>query len=250
MLLTIKLILTPILVALVTLVGRRWGSGIGGWLTGLPLTSGPVSLFLALQYGPEFSAKAAIGMIGGIASVGAFCLAYAYVAPKTNWFISVSAGLLAFFLATAFWNSFSLSLLPTFILATALLALILRLIPARPVLSATSQASKWDMLARMLIATVFILLLTGFAANLGAQLSGLLTPFPIFTTVLTVFTHRQLGADAGISFLRGVLLGLFSYACFFLVVGALLLNLGLALTFFLATITALAVNGFSLHLVH
>ncbi len=51
MVLVLKLLLTPILITLATLGGRRWGPGLSGWFLGFPLTSGPVSLILALQYG-------------------------------------------------------------------------------------------------------------------------------------------------------------------------------------------------------
>ena len=47
--LVIKLLLTPILIGMVSLAGRRWGPAISGWFVGLPLTSGPVMLFLALD---------------------------------------------------------------------------------------------------------------------------------------------------------------------------------------------------------
>ena len=56
----LKALLAPLLILLATLAGRRWGPGVGGWLAGLPLTSGPVSLILALEQGPEFAARAAL----------------------------------------------------------------------------------------------------------------------------------------------------------------------------------------------
>ena len=59
----LKLLLAPLLILLATLAGRRWGPAVGGWLAGLPLTSGPVSLILALEQGPEFAARAALGTL-------------------------------------------------------------------------------------------------------------------------------------------------------------------------------------------
>src|SRR6184192_563504 len=67
MTLALKLVLTPALIAIATLAGRRFGPSIGGWLVGLPFTSGPVSLFLALEQGTSFAAAAALGAIGLIA---------------------------------------------------------------------------------------------------------------------------------------------------------------------------------------
>jgi len=51
LILALKLVLTPALIAIATLAGRRFGPSISGWLVGLPFTSGPVSLFLALEQG-------------------------------------------------------------------------------------------------------------------------------------------------------------------------------------------------------
>ena len=42
----LKLLLTPVLIAIATLASRRYGPAFGGWLAGLPLVSGPVSIFL------------------------------------------------------------------------------------------------------------------------------------------------------------------------------------------------------------
>ena len=43
----LKLVLTPLLIGMASVAGRRWGPVVSGWLIGLPLTSAPVVLFLA-----------------------------------------------------------------------------------------------------------------------------------------------------------------------------------------------------------
>ena len=77
----LKVLLAPLLILLATLAGRRWGPAVGGWLAGLPLTSGPVSLILALEQGPEFAARAALGTLFGLISLAAFSFAYGAAAP-------------------------------------------------------------------------------------------------------------------------------------------------------------------------
>src|SRR5579859_3857923 len=47
--LVFKLLLTPFFIGLISLANRRWGTKVGGWLVGLPLTSAPVTLFIALE---------------------------------------------------------------------------------------------------------------------------------------------------------------------------------------------------------
>ena len=47
----------------------------------------------------------------------------------------------------------------------------------------------WDLPARMLVATVFVVVLTTIAPLLGARLAGLLAPFPLYGSVLAAFAH-------------------------------------------------------------
>lgn len=248
MILALKLCLTPLLIAAVTLVGRRWGPGVSGWMLGFPLTSGPISFILAWQYGNVFAAHSALGTMVGIGSVCLFCLAYSVAAKKLAWPVCAVISLAVFLISTFAWNSFKLTLLPSLALLLILILLSIRLIPQKALSNGAVKAPGWDIPARMLIATLFVLLLTTFANSLGAQLSGLLSPFPIFGLVLTVFAHRQLGGQAAISLLHGLALGALGFTSFFLVVVLALPALGIGWAYLLAVLTVLAVNGISLRL--
>ena len=100
----------------------------------------------------------------------------------------------------------------------------------------------------MVVATAFVLALTGFASLLGPRLSGLLAPYPIYATILAVFTHYAQGAASARRLLRGLITGVFSFAVFFLVIAELVVPFGIMLAFGLATLLALASHGVSLYL--
>lgn len=85
LILAFKLLITPVLIGLVTLAGRRWGAAVSGLLIGLPLTSGPISFILAYQFGAEFASQAAIGGLLGQISICIFCLTYSRVSQFWNW---------------------------------------------------------------------------------------------------------------------------------------------------------------------
>lgn len=106
----------------------------------------------------------------------------------------------------------------------------------------------WDIPLRMIVATMFVLTLTGFANLLGPRLSGLLAPFPIYATILAVFTHRMLGAYLARRLLRGVITGAFSFAVFFLTIAELVVPLGIGVAFSLATLFTLLLHGLSFYL--
>lgn len=106
----------------------------------------------------------------------------------------------------------------------------------------------WDLPLRMAVATAFVVLLTALAPLLGAQLTGLLAPFPLFASVLAVFAHVQRGPAAAAGVLRGLLLGLFSFAGFFIMLALLLVHSGIVLAFAAAIVAALSVQGGTLWL--
>ena len=246
--LTLKLVLTPALIGIASLVGRRWGPTVSGWLVGLPFTSGPIACFLALNHGVAFAAAASVGTLAGTISQAAFCLAYGWLAFRCSWPLTVSASCLVFAACTAALQHLALSLAPLFLTVIAALVLALGLMPG----SATASSSvadpppRWDIPARMIVATAFVLLLTGIAPALGPQLTGLLAPFPLYAAILAVFAHHLQGPAPAARVLRGLLVGLFAFAGFFLVLAALIERVGIALAFAVAITVALTLQASSL----
>jgi len=250
MILTLKVLMTPVLIAAITLAGRRWGQGVSGWLVGFPLVSGPISIVLALQNGTGFAARAAIGTLGGETSVCAYCLAYCLVAQVAGWPASIAAAALAFFAATFLWSLATPPLLVTLAIDAVAIVLFLKLIPRQAALPAAAVPPKWDIPVRMLLAAVFVVALTTFSNSLGAQLSGLISPFPVFSTIMAPFTHHQQGARTAIHLLRGVVLGSFALLAFYLIVNTLLPVASIPLTYLAASSMAIVVSGISLRFVH
>src|SRR5438046_6251174 len=94
--LVLKLVATPLLIGMASLAGRRWGETVSGWFIGLPLTSGPVCWFLAIEQGTSFAAAAARGCLAGAAAEAGFCLAYGAAARNAGWPGSFAPGRAAF----------------------------------------------------------------------------------------------------------------------------------------------------------
>ncbi len=244
--LALKLVLTPILVGAASLAGRRWGAAVGGWLVGIPFTSAPIAFFLAVDLGQEFAARAAAGIMAGTASQAAFCLAYAWIARRRGWVASLLAATVAFVGATLLLYAVSLPAPAIFVVMIVVLVVALYLMPTAEARSGSPVTfPRWDIPARMIIATAFVLVLTTAAPLLGARLAGLLAPFPLYGTVLATFAHRLAGADQAAGVLRGLQLGLFAFATFFLVL-SLALPSGIAEAFALAAVFGLGVQGATL----
>ena len=252
MILAAKLVLTPALIAVATLVGRRFGPSISGWLVGLPFTSGPVSLFLAFEQGTAFAAAAAAGSIAGVAASAVFAVAYAAMAQRYRWPASLAVGSVAFAIAVTALHAMPLeSGLPFPLLAlyaggvTAAIAGI-RLIPPPSALAEAPVPPRWDLPVRMAVATALVVIITSSAPLLGPQLSGLLTTYPIYAGVLAVFAHSQRGGAAATQVVRGLCYGILAFATFFLAIGALVDRAGVLPAFAVAVTGAVLVQALTL----
>jgi hypothetical protein len=240
-----KLLLTPAMMYLTSAAGRRWGPGVSGWLTGLPLLAGPISVFICLEQGPAFAAHAASTTLLGMWSSCAFCLAYAGAA-RHGWPSASTAAVIAFAIGTVLLRHAQLSpwlgILGVYVGAAACLYVI-RTPKAKP---APVPLPWWDMPVRLGVAAAYVLLQTGIARWIGPQLSGLLVPFPIVVILLTAFAHHQLGIDGALRVLRGFLIGMYAFAVFFLVVARGLEPLGALAAYSLSLAACLVINGSAL----
>jgi hypothetical protein len=245
----LKLLLAPVLILLATLAGRRWGPAVGGWLAGLPLTSAPASFILALEQGPPFAARAALGTLFGLVSLALFSLAYGLAARRAGWAGCLGAALAAFGVSTVAFGGLTVPPGLAYALVCAVLAGVGAMMagsrPPRP----PRRLWPGDLAIRMALAALLVLTLTSVAAALGPALAGSLSPLPVFGALLAVFAHRDQGAAAAVQLLRGMVLGSFGFATFMLVVGGLLERLAVAPTYALASASALGVHGLTLRVV-
>lgn len=242
----LKLFLAPLIVAGATQAARRWGQNIGGLLVGLPLTSGPVSVFFALEQGRSFAANAAVGSLLGLIPVAAFCTSYVRSARRFPWFLTILISIACYLAAIWCVSLISPGLGLTSILVPSILALALLALGKLGAVQLPQASPWWDLPLRMLIATSLLLTITAAASALGPKWSGMLSPFPIFTFVMATFSHHQAGPAAASRLIRGVLVGLFAYTAFFVVIALVVDRTSLFLAYTLAAAAALSIEGVSL----
>lgn len=164
MLLALKLVLTPSVIVAASLAGRRWGGAVSGWIVALPLTSGPIAFFFALQHGERFAAHAAVGSLSGAIAEVAFCLAYVVAARRAGWTAAVVWSSFAFAIAAAVVQALPLAEsapILVALLAASVLALAggLRFLPNAAVDPdrIARLAPPWDMPSRAIVSTVVLL---------------------------------------------------------------------------------------------
>lgn len=242
--LALKLLLAPALIAAATYATRRWGLRIGGLIATLPAAAGPILLVIAIQEGAAFAADTARSALLGIVALNAFILVYCLVCRRVGWFGSLLIGWAAFFVMIVPLREFDpsswLALVIAFVANTVTLVIVWRMSIEEPV--PTPDPPRWDIPARALSAVVMIVVITGLAAALGPDLTGMLTPFPIIASILAAFTHASAGGDATIALTRAFGVGLYSFAVFFFVLAETLVDSGVGVGFTLAIVATLIVQ--------
>jgi hypothetical protein len=238
--LLLKLALAPSLVAGVTLAGRRWGARVAGVLAGLPVVGGPILLLVALEQGPSFAARTATGTLVGLVSTIAFCLTHAWSARRLRWPAALALGWLTVVVATWLLGHLTLGVGGALALVVFALTGAIAVMPPPAMATPRLRAPWWDLPVRMLATAALVLAVTTSARLLGPRWTGLLTPFPIATSVLAVFAHAQTGSPARL--LRGLMSGLYGFVGFVIVIAATVERWGLWPTFAVGVALAIAVN--------
>lgn len=243
-----KMTVAPALVAGATLFGRRYGDLAAGLVAGLPIVAGPILWFYALEQGPDYAAAAAVATLLGLVSLSLFALAYSWRAWSGGTLMSCLAlSWLAFAAGTAVIDRAIVAGAPTWpkalLYGVAALFLALRSLPPMEAPGQRGAPNRWDLPLRMLAAAALVWGLTALAQRVPPNLSGLLTPFPVASTVLAVFAQRQGGGEAAVAVLKGLLLALNAFAAFCAVLALTLGRLQTPLAFTLALGAAIAVQG-------
>jgi hypothetical protein len=236
-----KLATMPAVMTAATLSARRFGPAVGGLVLGLPVVSGPVSLFLAIEQGEAFARAAATGSLLGLVALAAFCAGFAHAARRgARWPLALLTGYGTHAIVT-----FALTRLPALETVAALVSCagIVAAILACPrprALAHAPRPPRWDLPGRIVVATAFMVAVTLAAETAGPLLSGVATTFPIMIAVAGPFVLRVEGAQAAIAVMRGCVQGLFSFVLFFLVLQWSLGPLSLVAAYLLALVASLA----------
>jgi hypothetical protein len=255
--LVLKLILVPALIAAVTLASRRWGPSIAGWLSAFPVVSAPILYFIALEQGAMFTATAAVGTLSAVLAILVFGLSYAWAATRYSWGISLLVGFAGYFCAVMALTLWAPTL--NFAAAAVLLALLLapkfyRRLLTENSLSTIPRANKTlgqdgrktkpasDLIWRMSAGAILVLLVTHFSSTLGPRLSGVFAMFPVMGSVLVVFSHRLSGAVFATRMLRGMVLGYYAFSSFCFVLALALRSLSIDMAFLISLSCALVVQ--------
>jgi hypothetical protein len=235
----LRLALVPTAVWLASLAARRWGHSVSGYLGGMPLIGGPITLFLALDLGDAFAARSALFTLAAVIGQAAHLMAFAHVGRRRGWALALLAGWASFAVVALAVARLPLTPVLAAALAGAGLAGAWRWLPAVRGDSPLPRIPAIELRLRLVAAVALAGLILWSAPIFGPAVSGILLSLPITGSIMPPFTLAFYGADGAARLIRGFVVGLSGFATFFLVVTLTVVPWGVAASFLAAVAAAL-----------
>jgi hypothetical protein len=237
----LRLALVPAAIWLATLAARRWGHAVSGYLGGMPLIGGPITLFIAIDHGAAFASRSATFTLAAILGQGAHLLAFSHAARAgAPWPVALLAGWSAFTVAALASASVDPGPFAALALAMGGLAAAWLFLP-RPREPATpALIPPVELRLRLVAAFLLAGAILWAADTFGAVASGILLSVPVTGSIMPPFTLALYGADSVARLTRGFVVGLTGFTTFFLVVALAAVPWGITAAFVAAILGALA----------
>lgn len=242
-----KLTLVPVLILCTTLIGRKLGPAIAGWVSAFPIVAGPILYFVMLEKGNEFAAAAAASMLLAVVAHLSFGVAYSWASLRWRWPLCLPVALGAYTIAVAALTALDINLVIAMIAVIVLLVVGRKFYPTNvTVKHVHGGPSRLELPLRMVAAALLVLIVTKVSSLVNAKLAGMLAMFPVLGCTLSAFSHRQSGAAFTIALLKNMVTGYYAFGAFCVALTLLLPTNPGAMSFAAASLVALVTQVFTL----
>jgi hypothetical protein len=208
-----KIAAAAVIVVAASRATERAGPLLGAMIATLPVSAGPVYVFLALDHGAAFISESARMSVAATSATAAFVAAHALAAQRFATPVSLACATLAWFavalaLQMRDWSFAEACLLfaGVFVLAIRGLRRFAAAIEAPPV-----PRARFDLALRALLVAA-VVVATSFASHaLGPAVAGVLATYPVVFTCLVVILQPRCGGPFTSSVLVNGLKGLLGF---------------------------------------
>jgi hypothetical protein len=238
-----KMAVTAAFVVAATAVAERSGPFLGGFVATLPISAGPVYLFLALDHDASFIAASALASLAANAVTGLFALVYILVAQVRGPLVSLLVTLGFWALAIFTVRSFVWTLPGALMLNAASYAVAVPV--ARRFRSAQFPPPRrrwYDVPLRAGLVAVLVATVVGLSTRVGPALTGMLAVFPVVLTSLILIFHPRIGGPPTAAILANTLPGLVGFAAALLALHLATVPLGKTAALILALAVSIVWN--------
>jgi hypothetical protein len=213
LLLLLKIATAAAIVVAASRATERAGPFVGAMIATLPVSTGPVYAFLAMDHGAQFISDSARISVASTAAIVAFVAAHAVAAQRFATAVSLACATLAWFGMALFlqlrdWSFLEACLLyaGSFILAIRGLRRFGGVQQTRPV-----PRARFDLVLRVSLVSAVVIATTFAGNSLGHSAAGVLATYPVVFTCLILILQPRCGGPFTASMLVNGLKGLVGF---------------------------------------
>ncbi|MGC1925881.1 MAG: hypothetical protein WA706_18975 [Pseudolabrys sp.] len=241
--LVVKMAVTAAFLLAATITAERAGPLIGGLVATLPISAGPVYIFLALDHDAHFIAQSALGSLVTNANNTIFAVVYALLAQSRSLAVSfgVAIGVWTVLMlagGTVVWTVSSAVILNIVVIAFALWVSV----PLRHAPMPRVERCWYDLVLRATMVALLVGVVVTLSFRIGPTASGNLAVFPIVLSSIMFILHHRVGGPATAAIMANAVIGLGGFAVAVLALNLTAERLGSALALALALLVSVSGN--------
>ena len=241
--LIVKMAITAGFLLAATVTAERFGPLVGGLVATLPISAGPVYVFLALDHDAHFIAQSALGSLIANSYNVVFALTYALLAQKRSLPVSLTGAFAAWLALTWIGHIVSWTLASAIVLNVVLIGLSFWLsAPLRHAPMPRVQRRWHDLLLRAGMVALLVGTVITLSFHIGPSASGSLAVFPIVLTSIMLILHRRVGGPATAAVIANAVIGLAGFGIAVVVLDLTAEKLGSPLALTLTLLVSIGCN--------
>lgn len=241
--LIVKMAVTAAFLLAATVTAERAGPLVGGLVATLPISAGPVYIFLALDHDAHFIAQSALGSLVTNSFNVVFALTYALLAQKRDLLVSLAGAFAAW--VALIWASGAVvwTLAAAVVLNIVILGFSFWLsAPLRHAPMPRVQTRWYDLILRAAMVALLVGTVVTLSFRIGPTASGNLAVFPIVLTSIMIILHHRVGGPATAAVMANAVIGLGGFAIAVIVLNLTADRLGSPLALSLTLAVSLGCN--------
>ena len=212
LLLLLRMAVAAAFVVSASMITERSGPVVGALISTLPISAGPVYIFLARDHDAAFIADSALAALPINAATLVLGLIYTLLAQRHTLFVSFGAALLAWLALSIAAHginwSFAGGLAVNAVAAAVCLPLAQRF---RKVAMPPIRRRWYDVPLRALLVATLVAVGVGLSDRVGPVVTGIVTVFPIVSISLMLILHPRIGGRATAAVIANGLWGLVGF---------------------------------------
>lgn len=231
--LAVRMAAVAVFIVVVALVSERAGAFFGAMVASLPVYTGPVYVFLALDHPPQFLERVSTASVAAFAVIPIYLLIYGLLAHAgRSMLVSLVTSSGAWLACAVFVQLYDWSLPEAVLFAVPIFGAAILLAPRfTDAVPLKAGARSWiDLAVRVLLVTIVVGIVNALSPFVPTQLTGILSIMPTVTTSLILVLHNRIGGPATAALLAHSIGGMIGMLMAITLVAATVVRWGPALS--------------------